>query len=76
MEISQPPREDKARPKSELEEFKQFLGPVAIRYSDAQLIQLRSDMHAAARLLLDLYILQKESRRKGQRAFDNNSAKK
>jgi len=47
--------------KNELEEFKGFLGLIAVRYSDAQLIQLRSDMHAAARLLLDLYMLKRNS---------------
>jgi len=59
-------------PKTELEEFKEFLGPIAIRYSDAQLIQLRSDMHAAARLLLDLYLLNKETAGKAPKAFDNH----
>jgi hypothetical protein len=46
-------------PKS-LDSFKAFLGPIAARYSDPQLIQLRSDMHAAASLLLDLYVLKKQ----------------
>jgi hypothetical protein len=70
----QRPEKHKKNSRSEVEEFKEFLGPVATRYSDAQLIQLRSDMHAAARLLLDLYLLQKESGRKGQKAFDNHEA--
>ena len=43
-----------------LESFKAFLGPIATRYTDPQLVQLRSDMHAAARLLLDLYLLKKQ----------------
>lgn len=43
-----------------LESFKAFLGPIAARYSDAQLVQLHSDMRAAARLLLDLYLLKKQ----------------
>jgi hypothetical protein len=43
-----------------LESFKAFLGPIAGQYTDAQLVQLRSDMHAAARLLLDLYLLKKQ----------------
>ncbi len=47
--------------KNELEEFKAFLGPIATRYSDAQLVRLRSDMHAAARLLLDLYLVKRNS---------------
>lgn len=65
---------DEANNKESLESFKAFLGPIAARYSDAQLIQLRSDMHTAARLLLDLYLMQKESSRKGRRAFDNHEA--
>ena len=44
-----------------LESLKAFLGPIAGRYTDAQLVQLESDMRAAARLLLDLYILKKQS---------------
>ena len=62
------------RVKNELEEFKKFLGPISVRYTDAQLIQLRSDMHAAARLLLDLYLLKKEAQRKGRKTFDNYEA--
>jgi hypothetical protein len=55
-----------------LESFKAFLGPIAVRYSDAQLIQLRSDMHAAARLLLDLYLLKRQHFDKAaRRGFDN-----
>jgi len=46
--------------KGTLESFKAFLGPIAGRYTDAQLVQLRTDMHAAARLLLDLYLMGKK----------------
>jgi hypothetical protein len=61
-------------PKS-LESFKAFLGPIAARYSDAQLVQLRSDMRVAARLLLDLYLLKKQHPDKvARRGFDNPEA--
>ncbi|MGA2269054.1 MAG: hypothetical protein ABSH44_11350 [Bryobacteraceae bacterium] len=61
-------------PKS-LESFKVFLGPIAARYSDVQLVQLRSDMRAAARLLLDLYLLKKQhSDEPSRRGFDNPEA--
>jgi hypothetical protein len=55
-----------------IESFKAFLGPIAARYTDAQLVQLRSDMHAAARLLLDLYLLKKQRPNNAARTpFDN-----
>jgi hypothetical protein len=51
--------------------FRTSLGPIAARYSDAQLVQLRSDMRAAARLLLDLYLLKKrQATQGGGRAVD------
>jgi hypothetical protein len=74
MTKSQRSENRKNEPSSELEGFKAFLGPIATRYTDVQLGQLRSDMHAAARLLLDLYLLQKESGRKVRKAFDNHKA--
>lgn len=39
--------------------FKDFLGMFAAPYSDAQLLQLRREMHAMAELLLDLYLYKK-----------------
>jgi hypothetical protein len=61
-------------PKS-LESFKAFLGPIAARYSDAQLVQLRSDMRAAARLMLDLYLLKQQHPDQAPRSsFDNPEA--
>jgi hypothetical protein len=58
-------------PKS-LESFRVSLGPIAVHYSDAQLVQLRSDMRAAARLLLDLYLLKKQHSDEATRSsFDN-----
>jgi hypothetical protein len=53
--------------------FKDFLGPIADRYSDPQLVQLRSDMRAAARLLLDLYLLKKHPDKPMREAFDNTA---
>lgn len=40
----------------ELEEFKNFLGPVAEDYTDGELRQLRREMYAMAEILLDLWI--------------------
>ena len=58
-------------PKS-LESLKAYLGPIAGQYTDAQLVQLECDMRAAARLLLDLYLLKKQSAEKAmRRRFDN-----
>ena len=55
-----------------LDSFKAFLGPIAARYSDPQLVQLQSDMRAAARLLLDLYLLKKQHPDKATgTGFDN-----
>lgn len=44
-------------PDAELENFKQFLGPVSGGYNDAQLCQLRREMYGMAELLLDYYLL-------------------
>jgi hypothetical protein len=45
----------------ETEEFKHFLGLAAEGYSDAQLRQLRREMHARAELLLDIYFCEKSN---------------
>jgi hypothetical protein len=60
--------------KENLDSFKAFLGPIAARYSDPQLVRLRSDMRTAARLLLDLYLLKKYPEKPAQQAFDNPEA--
>jgi hypothetical protein len=39
----------------ELAAFKTFLGGIADRYTDAQLLQLSREMHVMADLLLDIY---------------------
>jgi hypothetical protein len=41
---------------SDLEEFRRFLGPLASRFSRAQLPQLYAEMHQMASLLLDIYL--------------------
>ena len=43
----------------ELENFKEFLGPTAQGYSNAELRQLHKEMHAMAELLLDIYLYRK-----------------
>ena len=60
------------KPKGEenLASFKAFLGTIAAQYSDSQLIQLHNDMHAAARLLLDLYLFKKNTGKNRRDAFD------
>lgn len=50
--------------KESLRSFRVSLGPGAARYSDADLVQLHADMRAAARLLLDLYLLKKQAPKK------------
>jgi len=42
--------------RTQLDEFKKFLGPLARPYSDAQLRELRGEMYAMAELLLDIYL--------------------
>lgn len=53
--------------KESLQSFRASLGPVAARYSDAELVQLHADMRASARLLLDLYLLKKQGPEKATR---------
>jgi len=57
----------------DLNTFKTFLGPVANEYTDAELEQLRDEMHAMAELLLDIYLYRKRvenDRLKKASAFD------
>jgi len=61
-------RED---PRTELDEFKKFLGPLATPYSDAQLRELRREMYAMAELLLDIYLHNKRQRTVHQNAQEN-----
>ena len=48
---------------SELDEFQKFLGAQAAPYSDAQLQQLRREMHVIAEILFNAY-MDGEQRRK------------
>jgi hypothetical protein len=45
----------------EIEEFKNFFGPLANGYNEAELRQLRYEMHAMAELLLDIYLDKRRS---------------
>jgi hypothetical protein len=56
----------------ELERFKEFLGPTARDYTNAELRQLQREMHAMAELLLDIYIYKRAGMDKGNstRNFD------
>lgn len=53
------PEKSRSNARSEIEEFKEFLGPVAAQYSDRELPQLRREMYAMAEFLLDLYLYKK-----------------
>ena len=48
--------------KTELEEFKAFLGPLAKDYTDGELRQLRQEMYAMGDILLDLHIAKNKTR--------------
>jgi hypothetical protein len=47
----------------EIKSFRESLGPTAEQYSDAQLAELRRQMHAMAELLLDVYLDKKSPKR-------------
>jgi hypothetical protein len=57
----------------EIVEFKNFLGPIAKQYNDAQLRQLRREMRQMAELLLDIYLYRKRSNDSSER-FDGFSS--
>ena len=50
-------------PFTDLDEFREFLGPLAEGYNDAQLRQLRDEMRIMAEILVDYYILQRKGHR-------------
>lgn len=63
-------------PNAELEEAREFLGPLAAQYSDEQLGQLRREMYAMAELLLDIYLYKKRQQvaaKKTVKDFDRPS---
>jgi hypothetical protein len=50
-------------PFTDLDEFREFLGPLASGYNDLQLRQLRDEMRLMAEILVDYYILQRKGHR-------------
>jgi hypothetical protein len=44
----------------DIDQFKNFLGPLAKDYNEAQVRQLQREMYAMAELLLDLYFASKK----------------
>lgn len=50
-------------PFTDLDEFRQFLGPLAEGYNDVQLRQLRDEMRIMAEILVDYYILERKGLR-------------
>jgi hypothetical protein len=59
-----------SKEKCDLAEIKELLGPLAARYTDAQLDQLNREMAVGASLLLGLY-LEKSDRPGSRAAFDS-----
>ena len=55
----------------EIKEFRNFLGPLAKDYNEAELRQLRYEMHAMAELLLDIY-LHKEHAGRSERSSNEH----
>lgn len=61
-------QKNRAKHEPELEEFKNFLGPLAKEYTDPQLRQLRYELYAMTELLLDLYEIKRAKTRNGRNA--------
>lgn len=55
--------EDEIMPFTDLNEFREFLGPLAEQYNEAQLQQLRDEMRLMAEILVDHYILKRRGHR-------------
>jgi len=72
-ESTHPKPSDKKR---DLTEIKELLGPLAARYTDAQLDQLSRELAAGASLLLDLYFQRKRDRPGPRFAFDSEEDKR
>jgi len=47
----------------ELDEFRQFIGPMAKEHTEAQILQLRREMYGLAKLLLDIYRFKQEEKK-------------
>ena len=65
-----------SREKRDLTEIKDLLGPLAARYTDAQLDQLDREMAVGASLLLGLYLQQKGDRTGLRTGFDSQEDKR
>lgn len=60
---------------SEIEEFKEFLGPLAARYSERELPMLRREMYAMAEILIDSHLENKRrNSTKKYASFDRQSS--
>ena len=65
-----------SKQKRDLAEIKELLGPLAARYTEAQLDQLSREMEVGASLLLGLYLQQKGNRPGPRVAFDGEEDKR
>ena len=65
-----------SKEKRDLAEIKELLGPLAARYTDAQLDQLSREMAVGASLLLGLYLQQKGDRLGSRLVFDTDEDKR
>jgi hypothetical protein len=62
--------------KQDLSEIKELLGPLAAKYTDAQLDQLGREMALGSSLLLGLYLERKSSPKEPGAAFDTGEDKR
>ena len=60
MRCKKSKRPSSSKGKRDLSEVKELLGPLAARYTEAQLEQLSREMAIGASLLLDVYLRQKD----------------
>lgn len=54
----------------DLAKIKEYFGPYAARYTDAQLYQLDRELGIGASLLLELYFQRKGAQQKARQVFD------
>jgi hypothetical protein len=73
MRRKKPTHRKPANGKRDLAEIKELLGPLAARYTDAQLDQLSHEMAVASALLLGLYFQQKGERPGPHLLFDSEA---
>ena len=55
----------------DLAKIKEYFGPLAARYTDAQLYQLDRELAIGASLLLELYFQRKRAAQKNRPVFDS-----